>query len=46
MSFEKCRIGDKSTKNIKVEFFSEAILLRMILVLTQYVLNKDLQHLK
>ena len=36
----------QSTKNIKVELYSEAILLKMILDLVRYSLNKDHQHLK
>ena len=36
----------QSTKNTKVELYSEVILWKMILDLTQYSLNKDLQHLK
>ena len=35
-----------STKNTKVELYSEAILWKMILDLMQYSLNKDHQHLK
>ena len=26
LSFEECRIGDKSTKNVKVELYSESTL--------------------
>ena len=36
----------QSTKNIKVELYSEATLWKMILDLMQYLQNKDLQHLK
>ena len=46
LSFEESRIGDKSTKNTKVELYSEATLLKMILDLQQYLPNKDHQHLK
>ena len=37
---------EQNTKNTKVELFSEVILYKTILGLTQYSLNKDLQHLK
>ena len=46
LSFEECRIGDKSTKNTKVKLYSEAISLKMILDLMQYLQNKDHQHHK
>ena len=36
----------QSTKNTKVELYSEVILWKMILDLMQYLQNKDLQHLK
>ena len=36
----------QSTKNTKVELYSEAILWKMILDLMQYSLNRDHQHLK
>ena len=36
----------QSTKNVKVELCSEAILWKMILDLMQYSLNRDHQHLK
>ena len=36
----------QSTKNTKVELYSEATLKKMILDLTQYLQNKDHQHLK
>ena len=36
----------QSTKNIKVELYSEEILWKMILDLIQYSLNRDHQHLK
>ena len=42
----KCRIGDKSTKDTKVELYSEAILRKMILDLMLYSLNKDHQRHK
>ena len=38
--------GRQSTKYIKVELYSVVILLKTILGLMQYSLNKDLQHLK
>ena len=46
MSFEKCWIGGKNTRNIKVELCSEVILYKTILDLMQYSLSKDHQHLK
>ena len=36
----------QSTKNTKVELYSDVTLWKMILDLTQYSLNKNLQHLK
>ena len=42
----KCRIGDKSTKDTKVELYSEAILRKLILDLMLYSLNKDHQRHK
>ena len=46
LSFEVCRIGRQNTKNTKIELYSEARLWKTIQGLTQFSLNKDLQHLK
>ena len=46
MPFEECRIGGRSTKNTKVELFSEVTLQKTIRGLMQYSLNKDHQHHK
>ena len=46
MSFEKCWIWGKAPKRQKVKLYSEVILWKMILGLTQYSLNKDHQHHK
>ena len=43
---KNARIGSKAQKNTKVELYSEAILWRMILDLTQHLQNKDHQHHK
>ena len=47
---DKCHLKnvelEQSTKNTKVELYSEAILLKMILVLMQFSQNKNHQHLK
>ena len=43
LKMPNCR---QSTKNTKVELYSEATMRKIILDLMQYSLNKDLQHLK